>query len=168
MFGDKLKTFGKANFGSVKALAEALEMLPQQLSAYISETKKPGMEILSKLNTLGCDIAWLIDENKPIDLLSKTSQLIVAEPQPSYSVNSTPIYLDVSGAMELTRSPSRRLSQLIQVAPGTLEAWESGESVPTVAQLGALFNQVVALGLARCAEHDHRPAVREERKVAAG
>lgn len=160
MFGDKLKAFGKVKFGSVKALAEALDMLPQQLSAYTSETKKPGMDILSKLNGLGCDISWLVDEN------NAQSEL----PSSSLAVNNDqkPIYLDIAGAMELTRSPAKRLAQLIQVAPGTLEDWESGEASPTMAQLGALFNQVVALGLARCAEHDRRPAVQEERRVAAG
>lgn len=66
MFGEKIKTFGKTQFGSVKALAEAMGMLPQQLSTYISEVKKPGFDVLAKLKGLGCDMNWLIDDNNPI------------------------------------------------------------------------------------------------------
>ena len=81
MFGEKIKAFGKGQFGSVKGLAEAMGMLPQQLSTYISEVKKPGFDVLAKLKGLGCDMNWLIDENSPIGDVSATPGSSPSVPQ---------------------------------------------------------------------------------------
>ncbi len=66
-FGQKLKLFAKKNFGSLSALAENLGMSIGHLSQYVNGVNKPGFDFLSKLQTLGCDINWLLsdDENPP-------------------------------------------------------------------------------------------------------
>lgn len=169
LFSDALKRAVQASGKKQKEIAEDAGIALAALANYLNGSREPQVSVaISLASACGVSIGDLLGctstnvDSSPVCARSKRQLTTPALHEPN------PIYLDISGAMELTRSPSRRLSQLIQVAPGTLEAWESGESVPTVAQLGALFNQVVALGLARCAEHDHRPAVREERKVAAG
>jgi len=153
---ESLRLFAKERFGSLKGLSDAMGISPPHLSAYLSGSRAWGAAFREKLAEIGYG-ASSPEQIKPC-----------LTPQAPVPIESCPLYLDIAGAVELTRSPAKRLAQLIQVAPGTLEAWESGEASPTIAQLGALLNQVVALGLARCAEHDRRPAVQEERRAAAG
>jgi transcriptional regulator with XRE-family HTH domain len=58
--GARLRQFAKANFGTIRKLAELLEMSEENLSQYTRGKSKPGSDILSKLNALGCDLNWLI------------------------------------------------------------------------------------------------------------
>lgn len=153
-----VKLFAIEKFGSLAGLAKAIGISPQNLNSHLKSGSRIGIKLIEKLAGVGFDASHL--SGMAIATVSKENSLLTGEP--------SPLYLDIAGAVELTRSPAKRLAQLIQVAPGTLEAWETGEASPTIAQLGALLNQVVALGLARCAEHDRRPAVQEERRAAAG
>lgn len=68
-FGEKLKEFSKKKFGSVTKLAEALEMSQPQLSSYISGEVGPGLKILQDIQSLGCDMNWLLGAgNKKEDI----------------------------------------------------------------------------------------------------
>lgn len=156
----EVKAFAKTRYGNMSALARAMQISPQHLHGYLSGSKAWGSVFVAKLQDAG--FISKVDDRFNSGLKASGDIQLQDSKEPF------PLYLDIAGAMELTRSPAKRLAQLIQVAPGTLEAWESGEASPTMAQLGTLFNQVVALGLARCAEHDRRPAVLQERRAAAG
>ncbi|MDR2582061.1 MAG: helix-turn-helix domain-containing protein [Fibromonadaceae bacterium] len=67
MFGEKIKTFAKKKFGSLTNLCEKIEMPTQQMWAYTSENSKPSYDVLVRLYQAGCDLNWLVDENKPIN-----------------------------------------------------------------------------------------------------
>lgn len=58
--GERLRLFAKKKFGTLKKLAEAMNISPQQLQQYISGKREPGSKILVKLLKLGCDINWLL------------------------------------------------------------------------------------------------------------
>lgn len=140
MFGDKLKAFAQKKYGADKHLAAALGMSPQQLAAYTAEKRKPGFEILQKLAWLGCNIPWILDDDKTIDELNNSFAIVKGE-----SENNG--FIDIPGALELSNTPASRLAQLLSVPAATLTAWQSGTEKPTTEQLANLFNLVVALGL---------------------
>jgi hypothetical protein len=56
---DRLRKFAEY-FGSIKDLAEALDMKPPAFQSYLSGRSVPGSNILVKLNSLGCNINWLL------------------------------------------------------------------------------------------------------------
>jgi len=58
--GDRIRIFAKRKYGTLKKLAEAMEISPQQLQQYISGNREPGSKILARLLRLGCDINWLL------------------------------------------------------------------------------------------------------------
>ena len=58
--GNRIRVFGKKKFGTLKKLAEAMQISPQQLQQYLSGKREPGSKILIKLLRLGCDINWLL------------------------------------------------------------------------------------------------------------
>ncbi len=58
--GDRIRIFAKRKYGTLKSLAEAMEISPQQLQQYISGNREPGSKILARLLRLGCDINWLL------------------------------------------------------------------------------------------------------------
>lgn len=60
--GEKLRVWGTAKFGNIKLFAEALEMQPPSLQAYLNGSREPGTGILRRLQKLGCDIGWLLSE----------------------------------------------------------------------------------------------------------
>lgn len=58
--GHRIRTFAKRKYGTLKRLAEGMQISPQQLQQYISGKREPGSRILLKLLRLGCDINWLL------------------------------------------------------------------------------------------------------------
>jgi transcriptional regulator with XRE-family HTH domain len=58
--GERIRIFAKRKYNTLKALADAMEMKPQQLQQYVSGRREPGTKILRKLLRLGCDINWLL------------------------------------------------------------------------------------------------------------
>lgn len=61
--GLRIKEFAITNFKTVSALAKAIDMNQSQLQNYISRNNNqplPGAEILIKLESVGCDINWLL------------------------------------------------------------------------------------------------------------
>ena len=140
MFGDKIKAFAQKKYGADKHLAAALGMSPQQLAAYTAEKRKPGFEILQKLAGLGCSVSWILDDDKTIDELNNSFNVVKGDAEKNG-------VLDLAGAIELSNTPASRLAQLVGVSPATFTAWQNGTATPTVEELSRLFNQVVALAL---------------------
>jgi len=58
--GERIRIFAKRKFGTLKGLADAMDISPQQLQQYISGKREPGSKALIKLLRLGCDINWLL------------------------------------------------------------------------------------------------------------
>jgi len=154
-----IRAFGKSRFGTMRAFAEAMGISPQHLNSYLNGGKSFGLTFIQRLIEAGFDATQLQSLNNT-EGLSNSPRI-----EPIGVV--TPIYLDVTGAQEMTRTPIGRLAQLVQAPPGTLEAWERGDSVPTIAQLASLFNQVVALGLSRFEEQERYQKIIAQAKAEA-
>lgn len=58
--GERIRLFARRKFGTLKKLAAAMEISPQQLQQYISGKREPGSRILMKFLKLGCDLNWLL------------------------------------------------------------------------------------------------------------
>lgn len=65
--GERIRLFAKKKFGTLKKLADAMKISPQQLQQYISGKREPGSKILIKLLRLGCDINWLLGGKESIE-----------------------------------------------------------------------------------------------------
>ncbi|MBN1638498.1 MAG: helix-turn-helix transcriptional regulator [Ignavibacteriales bacterium] len=64
---NRLRIFAKRRYGTLKNLANALNISPQQLHQYVSGRREPRVRVLMKLFTLGCDINWLLGGAESID-----------------------------------------------------------------------------------------------------
>jgi len=58
--GERIRIFAKRKYGTLRALADAMGIKPQQLQQYISGKREPGTKILRRLLKLGCDINWIL------------------------------------------------------------------------------------------------------------
>jgi len=65
--GGRIRLFAKRRYGTLKKLAEAMGISPQQLQQYLSGKREPGSRILVKLLRLGCDINWLLGGKESIE-----------------------------------------------------------------------------------------------------
>jgi len=65
--GERMRLFAKRKYGTLKKLAEAMKISPQQLQQYISGKREPGTRILVKLLKLGCDVNWLLGGKESIE-----------------------------------------------------------------------------------------------------
>lgn len=65
--GERMRWFAKKKYGTLKKLAEAMNISPQQLQQYISCKREPGSKILGKLLRLGCDVNWLLGGRESIE-----------------------------------------------------------------------------------------------------
>ena len=125
---ENVRKFAFSRFGSLKELADAMGIKPQNLNTYLQGKVKIGPKFLKRLKNVG------FDDNIDDVIL----QNVIKE----NSVN-----IDLSGAIELSNTPASRLAQLVGVSPATFTAWQNGTATPTVEELSRLFNQVVALAL---------------------
>ncbi|MFH0735873.1 MAG: helix-turn-helix transcriptional regulator [bacterium] len=75
ILGERIKYFAKQKFSTLKELASALNISPQQLHQYTSGKREPGCKILSKLLEIGCDINWLLSGSK----ISESYQILTLE-----------------------------------------------------------------------------------------
>lgn len=62
--GKRLSDFAKQKYGTIKALAEAIDVRPQALNTYIHDKSKPGNALQQKLRAAWCDIEWLMTGQK--------------------------------------------------------------------------------------------------------
>ena len=125
---ENVRKFAFSRFGSLKELADAMGIKPQNLNTYLQGKVKIGPKFLKRLKNVG------FDDNIDDVIL----QNVIKE----NSVN-----IDLAGAIELSNTPASRLAQLVGVSPATLDSWRQGTATPTVEELSRLFNQVVALAL---------------------
>lgn len=58
--GERIEVFAKAKFGSVNAMAEAIDMKGGNLSGYASGKNKPGTPVLERFRSIGMSIDWLL------------------------------------------------------------------------------------------------------------
>lgn len=65
--GERMRIFARKKFGTLKKLAEAMKISPQQLQQYISGKREPGSRMLLKLLRLGCDINWLLGGKESLE-----------------------------------------------------------------------------------------------------
>ncbi len=65
--GERIRIFAKRKYGTLKKLAEAMKISPQQLQQYTSGKREPGSKILTRLLRLGCDINWLLGGQESIE-----------------------------------------------------------------------------------------------------
>ncbi len=65
--GGRIRLFAKRKYGTLKKLAETMNISPQQLHQYISGKREPGSRILMKLLKLGCDINWLLSGSESME-----------------------------------------------------------------------------------------------------
>ena len=65
--GERIRIFAKRKYGTLKSLADAMEISPQQLQQYISGRREPGSRILVKLLRLGCDVNWLLGGSESLE-----------------------------------------------------------------------------------------------------
>ena len=65
--GERVRFFALKKYGTLKKLAEAMEITPQQLQQYISGKREPGSKILAKLLRLGCDLNWLLGGKESLE-----------------------------------------------------------------------------------------------------
>lgn len=65
--GERMRWFAKQKFGTLKKLADAMDISPQQLQQYISGKREPGSKVLAKLLRLGCDVNWLLGGRESLE-----------------------------------------------------------------------------------------------------
>ncbi|PID59445.1 MAG: hypothetical protein CR986_06120 [Ignavibacteriae bacterium] len=65
--GGRIRIFAKKKYGTLKKLAQAIDISPQQLHQYISGKREPGSKILLKLLNKGCDINWLLSGSESLE-----------------------------------------------------------------------------------------------------
>jgi DNA-binding transcriptional regulator YiaG len=132
---DNVRRFGFDKFGSMKGLADAMGVRPQNLNSYLSGKVAIGPKYIARLKMIGFDS----------DNISSASD----SSKKCYTSN-----YDISGAVELTGISIDRLAKLLQVSRADLLSWEKDGKEPSPEQSAALFNQVVALALARATERN--------------
>lgn len=86
----RLREFGKRNFKNFAELARKMEWSPQALNVYLSGQSIPGGNILFKLKELGCDINWLLSEDKDTRYVSfrKVDEVGVIPNKFEYKISS--------------------------------------------------------------------------------
>ncbi len=93
--GQRIRIFAKRKYNTLKNLAEAMDISPQQLQQYISGNREPGSKILIKFMKLGCDVNWLLGGSESIEsyriykLESEIRKLQGALSQVEHIVNHT-------------------------------------------------------------------------------
>jgi transcriptional regulator with XRE-family HTH domain len=65
--GERIRIFAKRKYNTLKGLASALDISPQQLQQYITNNREPGSKILIKFMKIGCDINWLLGGSESIE-----------------------------------------------------------------------------------------------------
>ena len=132
---ENVKKFAFEHFGSLKGLADAMGIKPQNLNSYIKGEVKIGPKFLYRLKSVGF--------NDNIDITLPKNQNVILEKKENKAIEG----LDIKGAIALSNTRLERLAQLVGVAPAVLSSWQDGTATPTPTQLSTLFNLVVALGL---------------------
>lgn len=65
--GERIRIFAQRKYNTLKGLATALDISPQQLQQYVTNNREPGSKILIKFMKIGCDINWLLGGSESIE-----------------------------------------------------------------------------------------------------
>ena len=147
---ENVRKFAFSRFGSLKELADAMGIKPQNLNTYLQGKVKIGPKFLKRLKSVGFDE----------DIDNVILQNVIKSSSKAKNMSKNESFLDIAGALELSNTPAARMAQLLGVTPATFAEWQNGTAAPTPDQLATLFNMVVALALSS------RPA-REPKEVSA-
>ena len=134
---ENVRKFAFSRFGSLKELADAMGIKPQNLNTYLQGKVKIGPKFLKRLKNVGFDE----------DIDNVILQNVIKSSSKAKNMSKNEIFLDISGALELSNTPAARMAQLLGVTPATFAEWQNGTAAPTPDQLATLFNMVVALAL---------------------
>ena len=134
---ENVRKFAFSRFGSLKELADAMGIKPQNLNTYLQGKVKIGPKFLKRLKSVGFDE----------DIDNVILQNVIKSSSKAKNMSKNESFLDIAGALELSNTPASRLAQLVGVSPATLDSWQNGTATPTVEELSRLFHQVVALAL---------------------
>ena len=134
---ENVRKFAFSRFGSLKELADAMGIKPQNLNTYLQGKVKIGPKFLKRLKSVGFDE----------DIDNVILQNVIKSSSKAKNMSKNESFLDISGALELSNTPAARMAQLLGVTPATFAEWQNGTAAPTPDQLATLFNMVVALAL---------------------
>ena len=134
---ENVRKFAFSRFGSLKELADAMGIKPQNLNTYLQGKVKIGPKFLKRLKSVGFDE----------DIDNVILQNVIKSSSKAKNMSKNESFLDISGALELSNTPAARMAQLLGVTPTTFAEWQNGTAAPTPDQLATLFNMVVALAL---------------------
>lgn len=134
---ENVREFAFSRFGSLKELADAMGIKPQNLNTYLQGKVKIGPKFLKRLKSVGFDE----------DIDNVILQNVIKSSSKAKNMSKNESFLDIAGALELSNTPAARMAQLLGVTPATFAEWQNGTAMPTVEELSRLFNQVVALAL---------------------
>lgn len=138
--GERLEIFRKSNFSTKKKLAEALDISYEHLYQYLSDKKKPGSEILSKLSELGCNIDWLLtgQSNKTTGAPMGTNQ--VNEPKENYSFEISELRKEIQKLHEEVAEVRSRNREILEE---NKNLWEALANLGYTNQVLTLINNKI-------------------------
>jgi hypothetical protein len=58
--GIRIRMFGRLRYVTVKAFADAMQMSASNLQLYMSDRRRPGTPILTRLEAIGCNASWIL------------------------------------------------------------------------------------------------------------
>lgn len=136
----KLREFGSARFGTMKAFADALGMKPPALQGYLNGSRTPGRSVIGKLHRLGFDIGSLIDS--PSD--ESPNHWEASEVPPPMSTGQEPFdWIGIEGVV------GRKLEDIaykFDATPAEVATWKAGQE-PRLNQLAKLLDLVVTAAI---------------------
>lgn len=127
VLSQKLRTFCESK-GSVRNVAEVLQITPQQLQKYVRGAQKPGADILAGLQRQGCNIDWLLDDEKPLGSFPKLQSPLSNAASGTDLPPSTPVDFEAAEFV-LGRSLERAAPQFGATAE-EVKSWRSGVEPP--------------------------------------
>lgn len=65
-FETKLRSWIESNFPKLNNFSSLMGIQQSTLSRYLKGEQKPGYEFLDKIRKLGCDLNWLLDDDKSL------------------------------------------------------------------------------------------------------
>lgn len=152
VLGQKLRTFCEFK-GSVRTVAEALQITPQQLQKYVRGAQKPGSDILAGLQRQGCNIDWLLDDQKPLSSFSKFQAPALEEFSSHLEANECPPTmgsdhesLDWIGIEGVIGRKLEDIAYKFDATPQEVAVWRSG-GAPRLNQMGKILDLVVTAAI---------------------
>ena len=113
---ENVRKFAFSRFGSLKELADAMGIKPQNLNTYLQGKVKIGPKFLKRLKSVGFDE----------DIDNVILQNVIKSSSKAKNMSKNESFLDIAGALELSNTPAARMAQLLGVTPATFAEWQNG------------------------------------------